>query len=308
MNSGTDGLENSVAPTAISGLLVIDKPAGITSRDAVDRAQDWFPRGTPLGHSGTLDPLATGVLVLCVGKATRLVEYVQRMPKTYRAGIVLGARSDTDDADGTIVATSPLPSPAMDEVRQQLVSFIGDTLQVPPAYSAAKVTGRRAYAMARRGEEVSLAARSVTIHAIEMVNYTFPLLEIEVRCGKGTYIRSLARDLGERLGCGGYIQTLRRTRVGCFDVSAAVSLDADAGAAQRALLPLALAASDLPQRTVADGDAVRLRQGQALALNTVDPAAGEIALLDERGGLIAVGMVDQPRNCIRPGKVMAGPP
>jgi tRNA pseudouridine55 synthase len=296
-----------VAPTTIHGLLVIDKPAGITSRDAVNRAQGWFPRGTPLGHTGTLDPLATGVLVLCVGKATRLVEYVQRMPKTYSAGVVLGARSDTDDADGTIVATAPLVPPTLAQVRHQLASFVGETLQIPPAYSAAKVTGRRAYAMARRGEEVSLAARSVTIHAIDMMSYAFPLLEVEVRCGKGTYIRALARDLGERLGCGGYIQTLRRTRVGCFDVSAAVSLDADAEAAQRALLPLALAASDLPQRTIADCDVVRLRQGQALPSGAIDPATGEVALLDERGALIAVGMLDRQRNCIRPGKVMAGP-
>ena len=231
--------------------------------------------------------------MLCVGNATRLVEYVQRMPKTYRAGIVLGARSDTDDADGTIVATAPLAPPTLEQVRQQMASFVGETLQVPPAFSAAKVSGRRAYAMARRGEEVSLAARSVTIHAIDLVSYAFPLLELEVRCGKGTYIRALARDLGDRLGCGGYIQTLRRTRVGCFDVSAAVSLDADAEAAQRDLLPLALAASDLPQRTVADCDAIRLRQGQALALGEVDPAPGEVALLDERGGLIAVGTVDR---------------
>jgi tRNA pseudouridine55 synthase len=230
------------------------------------------------------------------------------MPKTYRAGIVLGARSDTDDADGMIVSTAPLTSPTLDQVRPQLASFVGETLQIPPAYSAAKITGRRAYAMARRGEEVSLAARSVTIHAIDLLSYAFPLLELEVRCGKGTYIRALARDLGDRLGCGGYIQTLRRTRVGCFDVSAAVSLDADAETARRAILPLALAASDLPQRTVTDGEAVRLRQGQALALVNVNPAAGEVALVDERGGLIAVGMVDLPRNCIRPGKVMAGPP
>jgi tRNA pseudouridine55 synthase len=294
-----------VAQDTTRGLLVIDKPAGITSRDVVNRAQGWFARGTALGHTGTLDPLATGVLVLCIGKATRLAEYVQHMPKTYRAGMILGGHSDTDDADGTIAATPPAIAPALAEVRANLLLFVGTISQVPPAFSAAKVTGRRAYALARKGKQVSLAARTVTIYAIDVQRYEFPLLELEVRCGKGTYIRALARDLGERLGCGGYIQTLRRTRVGCFDVAAALPFDADAETARRALLPLALAVSDLPRLTIAATDVDRLRLGQALALAGVDAAASEVAVLDERGELIAVGTVDRQRRCIRPGKVIA---
>jgi tRNA pseudouridine55 synthase len=291
--------------TGVHGLLAIDKPAGITSRDAVDRAQAWFPRGSRLGHTGTLDPLATGVLVLCVGNATRLAEYVQNMPKTYRAGIVLGGRSNTDDADGTICAAPPGAVPALEQVRAALPLFEGTISQVPPAFSAAKVSGRRAYALARRGAEVRLAARSVTIHAIELLHYAFPLLEVAVRCGKGTYIRSLARDLGERLGCGGYIQTLRRTRVGCFDVSAAVSLDADVETVRRALLPLVLAVSELPRLTLPADAVIRLRLGQAQPMAELDPAAKEVALLDEQGELVAVGTVDRGRNSIRPGKVRA---
>src|ERR1043166_4448316 len=180
------------------GLLVVDKPGGITSRDAVDRAQRWFPKGTRIGHTGTLDPLATGVLVLCIGSATRLTEYVQRMAKTYRAGIVLGARSDTDDADGAITPVSDIRTPAAGEVQAALAAFVGNIAQVPPAFSAAKLGGRRAYDLARRGQDVSLAPRTVTIHGIDLLSYGFPQLEIEVRCGKGTYVRSLARDLGER--------------------------------------------------------------------------------------------------------------
>src|SRR5438105_1078430 len=194
----------------MNGLLVIDKPSGMTSRDVVNRVQRWFPRKTKLGHTGTLDPLATGVLVVCVGNATRLAEYVQRMPKTYSATIVLGARSDTDDADGTVTPAPGIAAPPLRQLRDALGAFVGTIAQVPPQFSAAKVTGRRAYALARRGKDVALTARPVTEHAIDLLRYEYPLLELEVRCGKGTYIRALARDLGERLDCGGYIQALRR--------------------------------------------------------------------------------------------------
>src|SRR5262245_64141974 len=141
------------------GLLVLDKPHGVTSRAAVDRALRWFPRGTRIGHTGTLDPLATGVLVLCVGQATRLTEYVQDMAKTYRAGLLLGARSDTDDADGVVTSVVGAVAPDPVAVEVALAGFVGEIEQVPPAYSAAKLTGRRAYDLARRGEEVSRRPR-----------------------------------------------------------------------------------------------------------------------------------------------------
>src|SRR5829696_1916742 len=147
----------------LNGLLVLDKPPGMTSREALDRAAKWFPRKTRVGHAGTLDPLATGVLVLAVGHATRLIEYVQAMPKAYRTGIRLGATSDTDDADGTVTpnpAAAPVDEPA---VRAALDQFVGEVEQVPPAYSAARVGGRRAYDLARGGAEVTLAARRVRI-------------------------------------------------------------------------------------------------------------------------------------------------
>src|SRR5262249_20271286 len=150
------------------GFLVIDKPAGITSRDAVDRAQGWFPRGTKLGHTGTLDPLATGVLVLAVGRGARLTEYVQQMDKTYHAGVVLGARSDTDDAAGNIPPVDGAAVPERAAVEGVLAEFVGEIDQVPPAYSAAKVTGRRAYALARQGEEVNLRPRKVRVYGIDL--------------------------------------------------------------------------------------------------------------------------------------------
>jgi tRNA pseudouridine55 synthase len=287
------------------GLLVIDKPAGITSRDAVNRAQGWLPRGTRVGHTGTLDPLATGVLVLCIGNATRLAEYVQRMPKAYRAAIVLGARSDTDDADGTITAAGPITPPTPAQVAEALGAFVGTIGQVPPAYSAAKVRGHRAYALARRGKDVPLTPRPVTVHAIDCLRYAFPQLDIEVRCGKGTYIRALARDLGERLGCGGYIASLRRTRVGCFDVTAAVSLDAGSPTAQRALLPSVLAVSELPCLTLTTAELERLCNGQPLPIAST-PTAPEVAVIGPHGDLVAVATVDAQHRCIRPDKVLRG--
>jgi tRNA pseudouridine55 synthase len=283
------------------GLLVLDKPAGITSRAAVDRVQRWFPRGTRLGHTGTLDPLATGVLVLCVGIATRLGEYVQRMEKVYRAGIRLGARSDTDDADGVVTPVADAPRPERARVEEALRAFVGEIQQTPPAYSAAKVTGRRAYALARRGDDVTLTPRKVHIYDIQLLRYEYPELDVEVRCGKGTYIRSLARDVGEKLGCGGLIQTLRRLRVGTFSVNEALSLDADAATAQCALLPVSAAVAELP-RVVLTAAALRaIAQGQCVPV-AADAAAGEAAAFDTAGRLAAI--VSVANGTAQPVKVL----
>jgi tRNA pseudouridine55 synthase len=290
-------------PSSFHGLLVLDKPGGMTSREAVDRALRWFPRGTRVGHTGTLDPLATGVLVLCVGTATRLTEYVQRMGKTYRTGLRLGARSDTDDADGTITPAPVERPPDRDEVLRRLAEFVGALDQVPPAHSAAKVTGRRAYDLARRGEEVSLQPRRVEVYGIDLLGYEYPQLELEVRCGKGTYIRSLARDLGERLGCGALVETLRRTRVGPFEPGGAVPLDADAATVRSRLLPVSAAVAELPGVTLDPGEVVRLRQGQAVPLPG-DAAGDEVAVYDGAGGLVAVAVLDRARRCLRPEKVL----
>ena len=175
----------------VDGLLVVDKPGGMTSRDAVNRAMAWFPRGHALGHTGTLDPLATGVLVLCAGQATRLAEYVQAMEKSYRTTLRLGQRSSTDDADGDIRTVAVGPSPPETGIREALRAFIGDIEQVPPAFSAAKITGQRAYDLARAGRAVALEPRRVHVYDIHMLDYQYPRLELDVRCGKGTYIRSL---------------------------------------------------------------------------------------------------------------------
>ncbi|MCS6852928.1 MAG: tRNA pseudouridine(55) synthase TruB [Gemmataceae bacterium] len=289
-------------PASCEGILVVDKPAGLTSREAVDRAQRWFPRRTRVGHAGTLDPLATGVLVLAVGRATRLIEYVQRMSKTYRAEIGLGARSDTDDVDGTItpVPVGQVPSRAV--VEAALARFVGDIEQVPPRFSATRIAGRRAYDLARHGADVDLVPRRVRIEAIRILDYAYPRLEVEVQCGKGTYIRSLARDLGEALGCGGLIRQLRRTQVGPFTVTDALSLDADAATAQAALLPLIAAVSELPSITLSSPEIERLVHGQGVAARVAE--AEEWAVLDGQGHLRAVARWEPARKQLMPVKVL----
>jgi tRNA pseudouridine55 synthase len=292
----------------LNGLLVIDKPGGMTSRDVVNRVQGQLPRGTRIGHTGTLDPLATGVLVLCLGSATRLAEYVQDMPKTYRAGIVLGQRSDTQDADGTIIPVEGAQPPDQATLGAALQTFVGEIDQVPPAFSAAKLGGRRAYDLARRGQTVTLEARSVRIYAINLLNYDYPRLDIEVHCGKGTYIRSLARDLGERLGCGALIESLRRTRVGPFTVEDAVSVDADVSVLRNHLRPVAEAVANLHRVNVTPDITQELCHGRGVPIAAVQagpaPAHNVCAAFDSDSKLVAVLTWDQHQRKWLPHKVL----
>ncbi len=283
----------------MNGLLVVDKPIGITSRTAVDRAQKWFHRGTRIGHAGTLDPLATGVLVLCIGSATRLMEYVQRMPKTYRAGILLGATSDTDDADGVITPNANPCPPDRSTIEQALRAFIGKIQQVPPAYSAAHVGGRRAYALARKGHEFELQPRLVTVHQIDIERYEFPQLDIVVHCGKGTYIRSIARDLGLALGCGGLIASLRRTAIGKFTEAEALAIDTPADTAIQRMLPAWHAVQDTPPIVLSADDTRKLRMGQTIA----NPygCTEESAVVDDAGEFVA--LVTPIEGRLQPAKV-----
>jgi tRNA pseudouridine55 synthase len=274
----------------INGLFVLDKPRGLTSRDAVNRVQTWFPRGTKVGHTGTLDPLATGVLVICLGSATRLADYVQQMKKTYRTTVRLGATSDTDDADGTATPVADAIPPIRDALELALAKLTGPIDQVPPAYSAIKVEGQRSYDLARAGVDANLKPRRVEVYRIDILSFDYPFLQLEIECSKGTYIRSLARDLGHALGCGGMVQELRRLAVGPFSVEQAVTLDSSFEVVMQHLRPLRDALAELPAVTVSDTQAERLRFGQTLRI--AGAVAGEAAVVDSRGRLIAIGVVD----------------
>ncbi|MBN9521788.1 tRNA pseudouridine(55) synthase TruB, partial [bacterium] len=254
----------------MNGLLVIDKPGGMTSRDAVNRVQRWFPRRTKIGHTGTLDPLATGVLVVCIGAATRLADSVQAMGKTYHSRFRLGATSTTDDADGDVTeaGAAPVSREAIDTV---LSRFVGVIEQTPPAFSAMKVDGKRAHALARAGEDVKLVARPVRVDAIRVTAYEWPYLDVEIDCGKGTYIRSIARDLGTVLGVGGLVQTLRRTRVGSFTAEQGVGVDAPPTDLAVRLRPMAEALGETTCVTLGVEELRRFRMGQTVRYTPASP-------------------------------------
>ncbi|MGC4109049.1 MAG: tRNA pseudouridine(55) synthase TruB [Nocardioides sp.] len=274
--------------TTESGLVVVDKPGGMTSHDVVARVRRLA--GTrKVGHAGTLDPMATGVLVLGLNRATRLLGQLTLTDKRYDARIRLGASTTTDDAEGEVVATHATEALTEDDVRSALAAFVGEVEQVPSAVSAVKVDGKRAYARVRDGEDVDLPARRVTIHAIEVTAMDLPSVDVSVHCSSGTYVRAIARDLGVALGVGGHLTALRRTAVGPFDLSASRTLDALAeefamtpiGAAARACFP----ALDLDDQQAAD-----VRVGRALdvpldGLTAVfAPDGAFLALYEPRGG------------------------
>lgn len=208
-----------------SGYLLIDKPPGITSHDVVNRIRK-VTGVKKVGHGGTLDPFATGLLVIGVGRtATRELGSVSGKNKEYEAVMRLGATSDTQDKDGNITMKPDAELPTEDDLRQAMSDFIGNIQQIPPMYSAKKIAGEKLYEKARRGEEIEREPVSVTIEELELQDYDPPYAKFRVRCGSGTYIRTLAHDIGQQLGCGAYLDQLRRTKIGEIDVSNAVKLD-----------------------------------------------------------------------------------
>jgi tRNA pseudouridine55 synthase len=298
----------SLKLTEVSGVLNLNKPGGMTSRDVVDLISRPL-RKLKVGHAGTLDPLATGVLVVCVGSATRLIEYVQRMPKTYRTVVRLGARSDTLDADGRIEVDAEPRVPTEAEIRVALARHVGTIEQVPPQFSALKVEGKRAYDLARGGQAVELAPRTVRIDRVELISYDWPRLELLVDCGSGTYIRSIARDVGEALGCGGLVEVLVRTRIGPFRQLDAIdptgrSIDEILGHLQ----PIEAALGDLPRLRLSLEQAESIGMGKALPARDVEAAEaleGEAALIGPDGRLVAIAEVGGPLHAIRPRRVLA---
>ncbi len=283
------------------GLLNIDKPGGQTSHDVVNRLRQVTGQRR-VGHAGTLDPLATGVLLVCVGRATRLLEYLVGQSKRYTAVIRLGQSTDTYDADGTVVAKRPLAFNQADLARA-LSQFQGEIEQLPPLYSSVKVKGQPLYKLARRGIEVERQPRTVTIYELNIIQYNPPNLEIDLFCSSGTYVRSLAHDLGETLNCGGHIAALRRTAVGAFTADTAVSLDhLSAENLPIYLQPLDTAVSHLPRRTVAPEDAAALWQGKTVEPQNEPPETGTLFRVYEENGAF-VGIVQAGHQGWQPHKM-----
>lgn len=274
------------------GILLVDKPGGLTSHDVVARSRRAF--GTrKVGHAGTLDPMATGLLVLGIEGATRLLTYVVGADKTYLATIRLGEATSTDDAEGEV--TSRADTEAVDavtsvQIRDGVAALTGDICQVPSSVSAIKVDGRRAYDRVRAGEEVALKARAVTVSRFEVVTERrgdgILDLDVVVDCSSGTYIRALARDLGQGLGIGGHLTALRRTRIGPFDVAEAASLDDLDGA--QTLSPAAAASQVMPRLDVSADEARDLRHGKRLADQAARLEGNLAAAVDQLGVLVGI--------------------
>ena len=205
-------------------VIPVIKPEGLTSFDVVHRVRKWT-HCKKVGHTGTLDPKASGLLLICTGKATKRFDQLVSLEKVYRGVIELGKRTDTDDSEGTVLETKDVPEFSRDEILSALKTFEGEIEQRPPIYSALKQNGQPAYKLARKGKAVQLGPRMVHVKEIKLVRWQHPEIEIEVTCSRGTYIRAIARDVGEKLGTGGYLKSLIRTRIGQYDMKTALSLD-----------------------------------------------------------------------------------
>jgi len=294
----------------LSGILNVDKPAGMTSHDVVDAVRRMAGQ-RKVGHAGTLDPMAVGVLLVCLGQATRLTEYLMAGRKRYRAVIVLGTETDTYDAEGQIVRSGGRTDFSREEIETALARFVGRIEQIPPAYSALKRGGQPLYKLARQGRPVQPEPRPVEIDEIALLAWAEPELTVEIACSPGTYIRSLAHDLGRRLGSSAYLGALVRLGSGRFRLEDAVSLERleeafRHGQEDRYLLPPDTALLDYPALIVGAADARRIRHGQPIA-QTVEPEAQEDGALARAygpdGRFVAVMVYDAAASLWRPKKV-----
>jgi len=290
-----------------AGFLVVDKPMGWTSHDVVDAARRWL--GTRrVGHLGTLDPLATGVLPLAIRQATKLVPFLEGGRKAYHGSIRLGEETNTLDAEGTILRKYDGPFPSEEEVRKAMEAFVGEIDQIPPMFSAVKRDGVPLHRLAREGREVERPPKRITIHRLKLVKYTAPIVEIEVDCSAGTYVRTLAADLGTSLGCGAHLAALHRTLSGPFVQEQAVDVETLAKEAEQGVLEDRLIhpinALGMPVLRLEPEEVARVIQGGELEGTRTPAMPGtKIAALEPGGELLAV-MEMKPGRRIRPIRVL----
>ncbi len=285
-----DNREDKVLKNVVSGVLVVDKPVGLTSHDVVQIIR----RGTGIrraGHTGTLDPRASGVLVVLVGPAVRLSEFVSASDKRYQATVRLGSATDTYDAEGKFTSSGSIDNISEEKFEEILEEFVGEIEQVPPPYSAVKVKGKKAYEMARKGEKVELKPRTINVYSLELLEWAPPEAVIDVYCSSGTYVRSLANDLGTKLGCGAHLVGLRRTKSGRFSLRDAVSLRRlreafDAGDWSQFLIPAAEALSDWPLIELTADQVEKIRHGHRISAEA--GVEGWACGVTEQGDLVAL--------------------
>ena len=299
-NTHNDEIKNIV-----SGVLVVDKPIGLTSHDVVQIIR----KGTGIrraGHTGTLDPRASGVLVVLIGPAVRLSEYVSASDKRYQANIRLGSTTNTYDAEGSVTSTNPVEDISEEEFDEILQQYVGEIQQTPPPYSAVKVKGRKAYEMARKGEEVKLEPRTINVYSLEVLEWAPPEAVIDVYCSSGTYVRSLANDLGESLGVGAHLIGLRRTKSGRFTLRDAVPLRRlreafDVGNWYEHLIPAAEALGDWPMVELTADEVELVRHGHRVPAESA--SEGMVRGVSEQGDLVALMELEEDTMEWQPRKV-----
>jgi tRNA pseudouridine55 synthase len=291
--------------SALDGVLPVDKPEGPTSHDVVAMARRAL-RIRAIGHTGTLDPFASGLLLLCLGRSTRLAEYLTGLPKSYSATLRLGIVTDTDDREGDVLSdTDAWTAVTPESLEAALAVNRGELLQLPPRYSAKRVGGRRMYDIAREGGEVEIQPARVVVSRLEVTRFDLPEVEIEVQCSSGTYIRAIGRDIGEHLGVGAHLTSLRRTRIGRFDVTCAIPVDAlsDEERVSSALLSPAEAVADLRSFVLAPHETEAICHGRSVPAPDEAPGATPVAMLSPEGKLIAIG--ESKGGRLQPRKVFA---
>lgn len=285
---------------ANSGFFVINKPRGKTSHDVV-AAIRRVTGIKKVGHTGTLDPMATGVVVIPIGSATRLIQYTHGFTKTYQATIILGATSTTDDAEGEITPEKIGSQPIQTAVEDALAAYVGEIHQIPPRYAAIKIRGKKLYEYARQGKEVARPPRSVTIHAITLLAYAYPLLTVEATVSTGTYIRALARDLGQTLGTGAYLSALHRRAIGPWTDNQAINLeDITPNDWQPYLHPIHKLVEHLTVIRITPENVAKLQQGRAVAGDKATPPNTPLALYTKENTLVGIGMLDPTHHLISP--------
>lgn len=294
----------------VNGILLLDKPQGLTSNQALMRVRHLY-QADKAGHTGSLDPLATGLLPVCLGEASKFTQYLLDADKIYRTRIRLGVRTTTGDAEGEVLATAPVPALAPADIEAVLARFRGDIDQVPSMFSALKRDGRPLYELARKGIEVEREARRITVHRLELIAASADEWELEAHVSKGTYIRSLAEDIGEALGCGAHVVMLRRTALGPFRAPAMVTLEQLEAALEQGgheaidalLLPAWGGLADWPKVELSENAAYYLLQGQPVRAQGA-PRDGEVLVFEAGGRFLGIGQVDEegriaPRRLIR---------
>lgn len=274
----------------------LNKPGEMTSRQAVTKVQKILRAGKA-GHAGTLDPTATGLLIVCLGEATKIVSYLMDMEKGYRATICLGKRTDTYDAEGAVIETRDTSHVTEADIREAVEGFRGMIRQVPPMYSAVKLNGTPLYRFARRGVTVDRQARTVHIHAITIIDISLPFITVEVSCSKGTYIRTLAEDLGYRLGTGAHLSALERTRVGHFSLDGSVTLPEleTQGTGGRGVFTVDQALAHIPALALGEDECLRARNGRRIMMNGPETGktSGPVRMNDLHGNLFGIGMLSE---------------